>query len=37
MDLISSLYAIYGLDDVVLNIEGRMQMRYTIVQYYKVL
>jgi len=26
MDWIAGLYAIYGLDDVILNIEGRMQM-----------
>jgi len=30
MDWVAGLYAIYGLDDVILNIEGRMQMRYNI-------
>ena len=30
MDWVAGLYAIYGLDDVILNIEGRMQMKYNI-------
>jgi len=30
MDSVACLYAIYGLDDVILNIEEWMQMRYNI-------
>jgi len=30
MDRVAGQYAIYGLDDVILNTEGRMQMRYNI-------
>jgi len=30
MDWVAGLYAIYGLDGVILNIEGRMQMMYNI-------
>ena len=30
MDRVAGLYAIYGLDDVILNIDRRMQMRYNI-------
>jgi len=30
IDSVAGLYAIYGQDDVILNIEGRMQMRYNI-------
>jgi len=33
MDRVAGQYAIYGLDDVILNTEGRMQMRYNIYQY----
>ena len=33
MDWVAGLYAINGLDDVILNIEGRMQMRYNITVY----
>jgi len=29
----SGQYAIYGLDDVILNTEGRMQMRYNMTKY----
>ena len=31
MDRIAGQYAIYGLDDVILNTEGLMQMRYNII------
>jgi len=31
IDRIAGQYAIYGLDDVILNTEGLMQMRYNIV------
>jgi hypothetical protein len=31
MDWVARLYAIYGPDDVILNKEGRMQMRYNII------
>jgi len=30
MDRVAGQYAIYGLDDVISNTEGRMQMRYNI-------
>jgi len=33
MDRVAGQYAIYGLDDVILNTEGRMQMRYNIDEY----
>jgi len=33
MDRVTGQYAIYGLDDVILNTEGRMQMRYNIAKY----
>ena len=33
MDRVAGQYAIYGLDDVILNTEGRMQMRYNIELY----
>jgi len=33
MDWVAGQYAIYGLDDVILNTEGRMQMRYNIKKY----
>jgi len=34
MDQVAGQYAIYGLDDVILNTEWRMQMRYNIKKYY---
>ena len=30
MDRVAGQYAIYGLDDVILNTEGQMQMMYNI-------
>ena len=33
MDRVAGQYAIYGLNDVILNTEGRMQMRYNILLY----
>jgi len=33
MDRVAGQYAIYGLDDVILITEGRMQMRYNIFTY----
>jgi hypothetical protein len=33
MDWEADLYAIYGLDDVILNIEGRIQMGLNIYRY----
>jgi len=33
MDRVAGQYAIYGLYDVILNTEGRMQMRYNITRY----
>jgi len=34
MDRVAGQYAIYGLDDVIFNTEGRMQMRYNICNYF---
>jgi len=33
MDRVAGQYAIYGLDEVILNTDGRMQMRYNITHY----
>jgi len=34
MDRVAGQYAIYGLNDVILNTDGRMQMRYNISIYF---